>query len=398
MKTEGLKEGFVSRFYLLYRMGRFGFSAGLLFLFLSLYSLGKFPFNRDSIFIFTVYSVISLFSLLSSKKPTLLEFLLDELFIFVLVIDKIFSYGFFSIFLLFPVFFSVLFLSASSGAVVTVMAVVYQFFYFVYTGKTINMAVQFFLVSGAYVAMMLAALKLKHRLKNQEIYIKALEEEKERSLAYKKLYEISADLAHELKNPLASIKGAVELLKEGRNSPRLVSIIYRETLKLDRIVRDFLNLARPPSAEVSKIKISDVLREILKSLEHYGKKCEVSFEDLDVYVEADARGFYSALENIIRNAFQWAKSNVLVTCRRVGDKIEITVEDDGPGVAEREKEKIFEPFYSRRPDGSGLGLPIAKKFAMEQGGSLEVGKSSLGGAKFTLVIPVKRGKDESADS
>ncbi len=387
MKPENFENSFIGKFYLLYKVGRFGFSTGLFFLFLSLYSVDRFPFDVNSLFILAVFSLISFFSLLSSRNPSLFEFLLDELFIFVLVIDNIFSYGFFSIFLMFPVFFSVLFLPRSYGFLVTGMAVVYQFFYFVLSGRSINSALQFGLVSTALVAMMLAAGKLKRRLENQEVYIRSLEKERERSEVYRRLYEISADLAHELKNPLASIKGAVELLKEGKITPKIVDIIYKETARLDRIVKDFLNLARPASPVKSRIHIPTAVKEILLSMEHYGKNYELYLEDLTV--ETDARAFYSALENLIRNAFQWADSKVLISCRREGNWIEVVVEDNGPGVSEEDVDRIFEPFYSRHPGGSGLGLPIVKKFAIEQGGNVKVGRSFLGGARFVLRLPVK---------
>jgi signal transduction histidine kinase len=384
------KNSFTDKFYLVYRVGRFAFSAGLFFLFLSLYSFNKFPFPNNSLIILAIFLVVSSVSLFFSKTPHFFEFLLDELFIFVLVLANVFSYSFSSIFLMFPVFFSALFLNRRSSYAITILALLFNLSYFlrkVKGNEPVDLAIQSLLISIALLTMMLAGQRLKKKLENQEAYIASLEKEREQNQVYKKLYEISADLAHELKNPLASIKGAVELLKEGRVTPRLIEIIYSETERLDGIVKDFLSLARPISPEKRKVSVPSVIKEIALSLGKQNKELILNLEEAEI--ETDERAFRSAVENLIRNAFQWANSKVAVSCKSDRETLEITIEDDGPGVAEEEKERIFEPFYSKNPQGSGLGLPIVKRFVIENKGTIQVERSSLGGAKFVMRIPLK---------
>ena len=94
---------------------------------------------------------------------------------------------------------------------------------------------------------------------------------------------------------------------------------------------------------------------------------------------------------------QWANSKVAVSCGREAGRVFLKVEDHGPGILEEEVEKIFEPFYSKHPEGSGLGLPIVKRFVVESGGTVKVERSPLGGACFTLELPEET-KGESAGS
>jgi signal transduction histidine kinase len=388
---------FTERFYLLYKVGRFAFSAGLLVLLFSLSSLGSSIVDSFSLAVLAVYSLVSLLLFALSKKPHFYEFLLDELFLFLLVVKGAFSYAFFSIFLLFPVFFSVIFLGAPYSYLTLLFAFTLQFFYFIvlYGGLSYEGVIQLFLNALALLFMLLAAQKLRVRFEAQELYIRSLEVEREEAQLYKRLYEISADLAHELKNPLASIRGAVELLKEGKNSPKLVDIIYRETKRLDSIIKDFLNLARPSTGEVARLSLKSTLEGLISSVGHMGK--EVSVKGEEVFVESDPKLLSSALDNLLRNALQWARRRVEITVLKEDGWAVIHFDDDGPGVPPSERNRVFEPFYSRRSEGSGLGLSIVKKFAIDSGGYVSVGDSPLGGARFTLKLPLRR-SGEGSDS
>ncbi len=371
----------------MYRVGRLAFSSGTFFLFLSLSSINKLYVTQNFMFILGIYAAASAILLIFSKNPHTLEFLLDEAAIFSLVASNILSYNFFSIFLIFPIFFSTIILGDTSGAAALLFGLSFHIIYFIQKhNEGIATGVQTILNSTALIAMFFAGAKLGKKLKIQASYIKELEKEKERTEFYKRLYEISANMAHEIKNPLASIKGALELIKEGRQNERLLEIIFRETDRLDRIVKDFLHLSRPSSPIKTEIFLPEAFKEILQSLQHFGKNYKLETEPIKI--KTDARGFYSTIENIVRNAFQWADSKVEIHCRKKNHTLEIIVEDDGPGIKEEEKEKIFEPFYSKNPNGSGLGLSIVNKFILENRGTIKVEKSKLGGAKFVVKLPL----------
>ena len=389
---------FYDKFYLIYKVGRFSFAVGLLVLMFSLDSLHVGQFSRSSLYLIVLYSVVGFFILLSSRKPTVFEFLLDELFLYLLAFIGAFSYSFFAIFALFPVFFSAFFLQSRYGYLVSAVAVTAQLVYLLQfrNSISIDLFLQFVFNTIALLLMMLAASKLRKRLEYQELYIRSLEKEKEEVAFYRRLYEISADLAHELKNPLASIKGAVGLLKEGKGNDRIFEIIFKEVDRLDSIIKDFLNLARTSVGEKKRVSVKSLVEEVVSSASVPGKMWSVDGDD--VYLFVDFKGFRTAVENLVRNAFQWARSFVRVTVKKKNDWVEIVVEDDGPGVRPEESNRVFEPFYSRRQGGTGLGLSIVRKFAIENGGFVYVVDSPLGGAKFVLRLPAERDGNEGVNS
>jgi two-component system OmpR family sensor kinase len=108
----------------------------------------------------------------------------------------------------------------------------------------------------------------------------------------------------------------------------------------------------------------------------------------------DRRLLARALGNILRNAEKYAQSRIALRARRIGQQLEITVDDDGPGIPPAEREAVFEPFYrldrsrDRSTGGFGLGLAIARKAVVLHGGSLSAAASSLGGARFVLLLPL----------
>ena len=382
------------KLHLIYKVGRFSFSAGLLVLLLSIYSINREIIDPFSLLVLAVYSVVSIVLFVTGKRALLFEFLLDELFLFLLVIKGAFSYGFFSLFLLFPILFSSLFLNRSQSFASLLVALFLQVVYFLTAtnGFSLESLIQFFLNGLGLVLISFLGQKIKEKLENQERYLSELEKLQEETAFYKRLYEISANLAHELKNPLASIKGAVELLANGHRSERLMKIVMNETERLDSIIKDFLSLSRPIPKDKKPVNVKEVVEEICQRLN--GEK-ECSVEGKDTVVKVEPKSLYSAVDNLVRNALYWAKRKVKVTVNESGNWVEITVEDDGPGIPEEEWERVFEPFFSKRKEGSGLGLSVVKKFAVEHGGFVFVKRSSLGGASFTMRIPKETGDESS---
>lgn len=379
---------------LIYKVGRLSFSAGLLVLLLSIYSINRAIIDKYSLVVLAIYTVVSTVLFVTGKRALLFEFLLDELFLFLLVIKGAFSYGFFSIFLLFPILFASLFLNREQSLAAMVVALFLQLIYFAFSSGSFSIEnlIQFFLNGTGLILITVLGQKIKEKLESQENYLSELKKLQEETAFYKRLYEISANLAHELKNPLASIKGAVELLKEGHRNERLLKIVLDETERLDSIIKNFLNIARPIPAEKTKVNIKSLVEEVCRKFNE--KECTVEGEEVEATVEP--KSFLSAVDNLIRNAVYWAEKKVRVSLREKNGWVEITVEDDGPGIPEDEWERVFEPFFSKRKDGSGLGLSVVKKFAVEHGGFVFIKRSSLGGASFTLRVP-KEPEDESSN-
>jgi len=252
-----------------------------------------------------------------------------------------------------------------------------------------ELLLQIVLTDFAFIVITLLGIYSKKELKKQEEYIKKLEEEKAKAEVYRRLYRISAELAHEIRNPLASIHGAAQLLQEGYASERLIGIIQREVKRLDDLLKDFIQFASPLNKNKESVNVRKIIDEIVETYKRNNLDIEIYVPDnIEVYV--DKKAFYSALSNIIKNATEWANKKVIIRAKQKRGEVIISVEDDGTGVKEDDRERIFDPFFTKKLDGSGLGLAIAKRFALENQGYILVGDSELGGAKFILSLPIKK--------
>lgn len=220
---------------------------------------------------------------------------------------------------------------------------------------------------------------------------------------------MSAGIAHDFRNPLTAISGSAQVLSNELNqnhSPQhqanidLLAIILRESNRLSNTVSDFLKFARPEHAESDWFSFNRCLKEVIEVA-----KAAPSWPltiTLDIHTEevvdiwADQYQLFTILNHLLQNALAFTpldKELIRIEAREREDtegsaSIQITVEDNGPGIPPGKDEKIFEPFYTRRVDGTGLGLAIVKQMVGEHGGSIAVAKSSLGGAKFTVNFPL----------
>jgi signal transduction histidine kinase len=223
------------------------------------------------------------------------------------------------------------------------------------------------------------------------------------------LGQMAAGLAHEVKNPLGAIKGAAQLL--GDTGSRLdaserefVGIILEEVERLDRVVGSVLDYARPTKGDPGAVNVSAVVRRTLTVLaSERGKDFEIDSAELPdglPLVRADAEQLRQVLINLIRNAEQamggTGKVRVSVRAReRVGaaspsdpaEWVEINVRDQGPGIAPQVLEKLFLPFFTTKPTGTGLGLAVSQRVVEEMGGRIEVTSHPGAGSTFTVVLP-----------
>ncbi len=156
-------------------------------------------------------------------------------------------------------------------------------------------------------------------------------------------------------------------------------------------------MGKPASEERIPISLTKVVKDVIASTFPKGKEVDFVCKE-DLLILSDPRALRSAVENLLINALQWSKTKVRVTLSREGDWAVLTVEDDGPGVLEEDRSRIFEPFFSKRDGGSGLGLAIVKKFILDMGGFILVDRSPLGGAKFSVKLPIYRESDESSNT
>jgi two-component system sensor histidine kinase HydH len=199
-------------------------------------------------------------------------------------------------------------------------------------------------------------------------------------------------LAHEIRNPLNALSVNLGLLSreigDGPGADKLAAAI-KEIRRLDELLTAFLRFARPKVPKAQEVKLARVLADLETFIAPVaattGAVLELKPID-DIVVRTDADLLKQALLNVILNSFEAGADRVELTAEDSGEAIVVTVRDDGPGLTE--PARAFEPFYSTKAEGSGLGLPTARAIAESLGGRLELGEASSG-ADFKLTIPKK---------
>ena len=380
-----------------YKIARFIFSLSLLFTYFLLkgnVDLKNFDdYSNLPIVIMLVYTFLSFITIFISYI-SILDFLLDITFISALLYLSFYSVKYFSILYILVLIFAGLILpSAQAIALVIVVVVIYTTINIKYGTLFEDLYIKIILDNVSFLIITLASVLVKNKLKEQEKYIKLLEKEKAEAEAYKKLYRLSAELAHEIKNPLAAIHGAAQLIGEREDSgdKNLLDIIKSEAKRLDNLLSDFLNFASPLNNEKEVINLKKFIEEIIKTYKQDKMEIVVNI-DKNLRIKVDKKGFFSALSNMIKNATEWAKSKIVISAYILKNSLIIEIEDDGEGVKEDYKELIFEPFFTKKLEGTGLGLAIANRFVLENKGYIFVDKSKLGGAKFIIKLPLKNGE------
>jgi len=232
--------------------------------------------------------------------------------------------------------------------------------------------------------------------------IKRMEENLEKSKRLALIGEMAAGLAHEMRNPLASITGSIQLLGQTVNledtDKRLMQIIMRGKDQLDSFVRDFLLLARPIPEKRESVNVNHIADEILESTKMANqqkknvKMTKISSGDTRAYAnEGQVR---QVIQNLILNAIQAVEEsgNISLEIRmtKLEDKKEyaqIKVTDDGCGIEEKDIKKVFEPFFTNKEKGTGLGLAIVSRIVDGYGGKIAIESVVNQGTSVTVWLP-----------
>ena len=221
----------------------------------------------------------------------------------------------------------------------------------------------------------------------------------EQLLKAEKLAEIgqlAAGVAHEIRNPLAGIRGAIEVLRENKMDSELQRPIMTEILeRVDRLnmaVQDLLEYAKPMSFQKTRLQLSDVLDSTLSTLLHDPRLQGVEIlKDYrrPVDVETDAAIIERVFINIILNAAQAMNSSGRLQITLEGSEAVgmVSFHDTGPGIEQCILDKIFNPFFTTRSEGSGLGLALCKKYIEALGGRIEVTTQLGVGTTFVISLP-----------
>jgi two-component system sensor histidine kinase AtoS len=218
--------------------------------------------------------------------------------------------------------------------------------------------------------------------------------------------ELTAGVAHEVRNPLGIIKASVQLVEESGGDPKRMAevtrVIKQEIDRLDHVIKALLDFGRPSAPALRPTDVGAVLDDVVLFTRRFAREASVAIEveraeGLSL-VMADADQLKQVLVNLVSNAVQAmgeTGGTIRVTAYDDARDVYISVADSGPGMAPEVMEKVFDPFFSTRDGGTGLGLTIVHRIIDQHGGHIEVGSAPGAGTTFTVALPVAKERGES---
>jgi signal transduction histidine kinase len=227
----------------------------------------------------------------------------------------------------------------------------------------------------------------------------AMEEELVRAARLAAVGRLSAGLAHEIRNPLASIQGAAEVLQDdfpdSHPKGKLLKVLLEEAGRLNNVLTRFLAFARPQKGQRNVIDFAGEIEDVVQLVRHRDDAADVEISATSdrtgpLLVAADREQIRQLLLNLILNAAQAAGQGGRVTigCRTEQKQLLCQVADDGPGFAPEALENLGTPFYTTKEGGTGLGLAICHRIVEDMGGHIEVRNDSPRGATVTITLPL----------
>jgi signal transduction histidine kinase len=212
--------------------------------------------------------------------------------------------------------------------------------------------------------------------------------------------EMAAGISHEIRNPLGIIRSSAELLKKkvAKFDPAnaLPDIIVEEASRLNGIITDFINFARPRSPKLSPCRLDDVIEKTLTFLaaqiEERGYRIEKAYQNPLPEIMADGPLLHQSLLNLFINAMQAMPDGgrIGVSLRAEGGHARIEIEDAGQGIPADLLDKIWDPFFTTKDKGTGLGLGIVKNIVEAHGGSIRIANREPRGARVMIDLPVRK--------
>jgi signal transduction histidine kinase len=247
------------------------------------------------------------------------------------------------------------------------------------------------------VALLSGALVERLRVTGGELALATERAERAERMAL--LGRLATGLAHEIRNPLGSIAGSVQLLKATRSlsdeDQALCEIIQREAARLNDLVTDMMDLSRPRQPQMVHTDVARLAREVVELAGKSGRGASdvaVSYDGPEsAHVVADGAQLRQLLWNLVRNGVQASSAgDRVVVSLRVGERtLELAVSDQGVGIAPESRGRLFDAFFTTRSHGTGVGLAVVKRIADEHGFTITVdsGTSNEKGAVFRLSMP-----------
>ena len=215
--------------------------------------------------------------------------------------------------------------------------------------------------------------------------------------------QLSASLAHEIRNPLASIDGATNLIESEQTPQEMrkasLAIIRKEVQRLNRLLTNLLDFARPRKPEFQTVHADRLIDGIIALAGHSAEQKGITLhKDVSATVppfECDPEQIKQVILNLVINALQamTGSGEITLAARQLDSSVVISVRDQGPGINDEDLDKIFNPFYTTKDEGTGLGLSVVYQIVNQHGGVVTAVRNPEGGMTFSLTIPLSQRRD-----
>lgn len=235
-------------------------------------------------------------------------------------------------------------------------------------------------------------LSIKRRqLRDQE------EEHRQRLEKLSAIGQLAAGLAHEIRNPLTSIRGFVQIsASENQEIKKWESIILPEIDRINDLLKQFLNLSETKPTKYTKFRLDELMNNVLSLLKPksflMGHELVIRESNHSIVIEADAEQIKQVMINLIQNALESLdeKGKVEVRWRQHQNQVNIQIKDNGRGINPEHYNKIFEPFFTTKNDGTGMGLSVCHRIIDEHGGDIRVDSQPGCGTTFDIYLPISQ--------
>jgi len=247
------------------------------------------------------------------------------------------------------------------------------------------------------------------KLQAQSDRIIAVEEQLRRAEKLSSLGEMAAVLAHEIRNPLGSIRGTAEILRDdyppGSQKHEFIEIQIKETERLNNVVEDFLKMARQQPFDMKSCSITEELETIVKLTENLARERGITLlpefrNSGKITTRGDGEKLRQAFLNIVNNGLQATLpgGTVSIDIRMKENAAEIIFRDNGSGIDSSIINRVFEPFFTTKADGTGLGLAVSRKIIEGHGGSLKIESEPGKGTTVVVSLPSQRRELHEAEN
>ncbi|QHW33981.1 PAS domain-containing protein [Paenibacillus rhizovicinus] len=204
--------------------------------------------------------------------------------------------------------------------------------------------------------------------------------------------QLAAGIAHEIRNPLTSVKGFVQLLQRGIQKPEYMPIMMSEINRMELIISELLMLAKPQNAHRKPMDMCELLEHVISLIESQAilndVQIQIEYEEAPLFIQCDANQIKQVFINIIKNAIEASQGGTIqVRIERAGDAIVASVTDNGCGIPQDMLDQIGQPFFTTKEKGTGLGLTISNKIIASHEGTTAISSVTGIGTTFKISLP-----------